>query len=78
VLVFAGIFDKPTEYFKSEYLKASINSKGSQRVPLTVVLDNVRDPGNLGSIIRTAAGIGCDVILSKGKDFFHAHTLTRA
>lgn len=32
-----------------------------------VLLENIQDPGNLGSIIRTAAAAGCDaVFLSKG------------
>lgn len=36
-------------------------------LPLTVLLDNVREPGNMGTIIRTAACIGCErILLSKG------------
>ena len=33
---------------------------------LTVVCDRVLDPGNLGSIIRTARGLGCDHIVLSG------------
>ena len=37
-------------------------------LPLTLICDNVRDPGNMGTLIRTAAAAGCKKILtSKGK-----------
>ncbi|KAL7848597.1 hypothetical protein SRHO_G00202200 [Serrasalmus rhombeus] len=38
-----------------------------QSVPLFLICDNVRDPGNLGTILRCAAAVGCDrVLLNKG------------
>ncbi|XP_036415392.1 rRNA methyltransferase 3A, mitochondrial [Colossoma macropomum] len=38
-----------------------------QTVPLFLICDNVRDPGNLGTILRCAAAAGCDrVLLNKG------------
>ncbi|KAI1903253.1 hypothetical protein AGOR_G00025310 [Albula goreensis] len=39
----------------------------SQSVPLYLICDNVRDPGNLGTILRCAAAAGChSVLLTKG------------
>lgn len=39
---------------------------GRSANPLIVVLENIQDPGNLGTIIRTAEGAGADgVIMSK-------------
>lgn len=55
------MFEKPTKAFKIP-IKASY-----KKLPLIVALDNVREPGNLGSILRTAAGVGCEVLLSEGK-----------
>ncbi|CAM4810370.1 unnamed protein product [Rotaria magnacalcarata] len=33
-------------------------------LPITVICDNVRDPGNMGTIIRTCAAVGCDRLIS--------------
>ncbi|XP_040901494.1 rRNA methyltransferase 3A, mitochondrial [Toxotes jaculatrix] len=39
----------------------------SHTVPLSLICDNVRDPGNLGTMLRCAAAAGChNVLLTKG------------
>ncbi|XP_074535696.1 rRNA methyltransferase 3A, mitochondrial [Halichoeres trimaculatus] len=39
----------------------------SHSVPLSLICDNIRDPGNLGTILRCAAAAGChSVLLTKG------------
>lgn len=36
-------------------------------IPISILCDNIREPGNLGSIIRNAAAAGCEnVLLTKG------------
>ncbi|XP_078033857.1 rRNA methyltransferase 3, mitochondrial [Augochlora pura] len=53
-----GIFKTP---------KVENNVTDSDLLPLTIICDNVREPGNLGSIMRAAAGVGCEqLILIKG------------
>ncbi|KAF4531773.1 hypothetical protein B566_EDAN011809 [Ephemera danica] len=45
----------------------TLSSKNHLQLPLTLVCDNVREPGNLGAILRIAAGVGCkQVLLTKG------------
>ncbi|CAG9585598.1 unnamed protein product [Danaus chrysippus] len=53
-----GVFDTPT----------ADNVKWlSQPMPIHLICDNVRTPGNLGGILRAAAGVGCEkVLLTKG------------
>lgn len=54
-----GIFKTP-DYEKLILLN-------NKTIPLTVICDNVRDPGNLGSILRCGAAIGCQkILLMKG------------
>ncbi|KAF1394231.1 hypothetical protein PFLUV_G00024380 [Perca fluviatilis] len=40
---------------------------GGHSVPLSLICDNIRDPGNLGTMLRCAAAAGChSVLLTKG------------
>lgn len=60
--VSSGIFSKP-DHAKMSYPTAQL--------PLVLICDNIRDPGNLGTILRSAAGAGCEkVLLTKGKGLF--------
>ncbi|KAL8199058.1 UNVERIFIED_CONTAM: hypothetical protein K2H54_033077 [Gekko kuhli] len=57
-----GIFSRP-DHAKMTYPEVPQN----HRLPLSLICDNVRDPGNLGTILRSAAGAGCErVLLVKG------------
>ena len=38
--------------------------QGRTVLPITVICDNVRDPGNMGAIIRTCAAVGCDRLIT--------------
>ncbi|NXF78289.1 MRM3 methyltransferase, partial [Sclerurus mexicanus] len=57
-----GIFSKPN-HAKMSYPAAQLTSS----LPLLLICDNIRDPGNLGTILRSAAGAGCEkVLITKG------------
>lgn len=51
-----GIFAKPAD---GEVLLPQTDT-----LPMTLICDNVRDPGNMGTLIRTAAAAGCQRILA--------------
>ncbi|XP_041976945.1 rRNA methyltransferase 3, mitochondrial [Aricia agestis] len=53
-----GVFEMPT----SENI-----ARTSRPLPLHLVCDNIRTPGNLGAILRAAVAVGCDkILLTKG------------
>ncbi|XP_012582032.1 PREDICTED: rRNA methyltransferase 3, mitochondrial [Condylura cristata] len=57
-----GIFAKP-DHVKMTYPETQLHHS----LPLLLICDNLRDPGNLGTILRSAAGAGCSkVLLTKG------------
>ncbi|GBN49476.1 rRNA methyltransferase 3, mitochondrial, partial [Araneus ventricosus] len=54
-----GVFKKPTT--------ETLHILSEPVIPVTLICDNIRDPGNLGSIIRNAAAAGCqNILLTKG------------
>lgn len=58
-----GIFAKP-DHVKMTYPETQL----LHALPILLICDNLRDPGNLGTILRSAAGVGCSkVLLTKGK-----------
>ncbi|XP_043334603.1 rRNA methyltransferase 3, mitochondrial isoform X1 [Cervus elaphus] len=57
-----GIFAKP-DHVKMTYPETQLR----HTLPISLICDNLRDPGNLGTILRSAAGAGCSkVLLTKG------------
>ncbi|XP_003229802.1 rRNA methyltransferase 3, mitochondrial [Anolis carolinensis] len=57
-----GIFSRP-DHAKMTYPEVP----EEHQLPLSLICDNIRDPGNLGTILRSAAGAGCSrVLLVKG------------
>ncbi|KYM75449.1 RNA methyltransferase-like protein 1 [Atta colombica] len=53
-----GIFEIPD---------VDIKEPAENAIPLTIICDNIREPGNLGTIIRAAAAVGCEkLLLMKG------------
>lgn len=56
----AAIFSRP------DPSRMNFTNRGHS-VPLSLICDNIRDPGNLGTMLRCAAAAGCrDVLLTKG------------
>ncbi|PIK56934.1 putative rRNA methyltransferase 3, mitochondrial [Apostichopus japonicus] len=51
-----GVFTKPSY----DMIKTDVSDPC---IPLTLVCDNIRDPGNLGTILRAAAAANCEKIL---------------
>lgn len=61
---------------KHTYSFGDVLSKGK---PFLVVLDEVQDPGNVGTVIRTAAAAGCTgLVLTKGCADVFASKVVRA
>ncbi|XP_070249570.1 rRNA methyltransferase 3, mitochondrial isoform X1 [Myotis yumanensis] len=57
-----GIFARP-DHVKMTFPATQL----CHSLPLLLICDNLRDPGNLGTILRSAAGAGCSkVLLTKG------------
>lgn len=55
-----GVFKKPS-------MDDITIQRTGKTIPVSVLCDNVRDPGNMGALIRSAAAAGCSrLLLSKG------------
>ena len=33
-------------------------------LPVTLIFDQIRDPGNFGTLLRTAAAVGCEKVIA--------------
>lgn len=57
--------------------KAATGEKEGGRAPLFLLLEDIQDPGNLGTMIRTGEGAGVDgIIMSKGTvDIYNPKTI---
>lgn len=81
-----ALFDKITDTQEPQGIIAivrkhtySFNDALSKEKPFFVVLDEVQDPGNVGTVIRTAVAAGCSgVILTKGCADVFASKVVRA
>ncbi|XP_012946066.1 rRNA methyltransferase 3, mitochondrial [Aplysia californica] len=51
-----GVFKKPHA--------GEVSVPRDQTLPITVVMDGLKDPGNAGTIIRTAAAVGCERVIA--------------
>ncbi|XP_073837277.1 rRNA methyltransferase 3, mitochondrial [Musca autumnalis] len=57
------LFQRPS----LEYIVKKSSDSAGELLPLTVVCDNIREPNNLGSIIRTCAALPCfQIVITKG------------
>ena len=50
--------------FSQSEIEAKVAENSSGRLPITLLLDNIRGPDNLGAILRVAAAIGVKKILA--------------
>eukprot|EP00094_Tigriopus_californicus_P001295 TCALIF_01255-PA protein Name:"Similar to RNMTL1 RNA methyltransferase-like protein 1 (Homo sapiens)" AED:0.31 eAED:0.31 QI:0/0.33/0.5/0.75/0.66/0.75/4/446/487 len=49
------------------HAQAQVAQESLRSLPISLILDNLRNPDNMGTILRTAAGIGCrEVLLTPG------------
>ena len=54
-----GVFERPS----NQDIANSPFCLKENKLPVTLICDNIRDPGNLGSIIRTSAAVGIEKII---------------
>ena len=72
ITVSDALFEKITETENAQGVLAVFEAPPSAfpQAPRCVLLDRVRDPGNVGTILRTAVACGYDVVLNNSADVF--------
>jgi len=85
IKVMDAIYDKISDTKQPQGIMVLVKKRSSDlaqllsgpALPLIVVLDGIQDPGNVGTVIRTADATGCTgVVLTKGcADLFSAKTV---
>ena len=70
-----GVFDKISDTKNSQGVLAVLNAKKPISLPQSdrlLYLDRVRDPGNMGTVIRTACAAGyCDIVCDNCVDVYN-------
>lgn len=68
---------KQFAYDSEELVEKALAKKKEGRPPLFLLLEDIQDPGNLGTMIRTAEGAGADgIFMTKGTaDIYHPKTI---
>lgn len=71
------VVERAVNHVEEMIAKAVKNRQMNDRPPLFLLLEDIQDPGNLGTMIRTAEGAGADgVIMSKGTvDIYNPKTI---
>lgn len=64
-------------YSKEQLLSQAKEKRKRGGIPLFLLLEDIQDPGNLGTMIRTAEGAGADgIIMTRGcVDIYHPKTI---
>ena len=57
----------PLENSPGPLFTVSFPAPGEETPDRVMVLENIQDPGNVGTVLRTAAAMGCELVILTGK-----------
>ena len=60
-------FVSPLENSPGPLFTAAISAPEDKKPARVTVLENIQDPGNVGTVLRTAAAMGCDLVVLAGE-----------